>query len=126
MEQKYDKKIEKANKKKRKKTFRPKRYVKRGICRVTGKQKWYDKKEKKYFFKKYKERGYGEEVCKMAIKMSQEGIGYRTIGRLLNVSHVTVYNWINTFKKCLDKPELPEVCSAIEFDEMWHFCQKKR
>ena len=121
MGQKYEEKTKPANKKKKK--F--KRYVKYGICDKTGKQRWYDKKEKKHFYKTYADRGHGDEMKKQAISLVSEGNGYRAVGRLLNISHTCVYYWVRDFCKTLNKQELPKNCSAIEFDEMWHFCQKK-
>ena len=34
------------------------------------------------------------EVRRMALEMYLEGLGFRSIGRLLKTSHVTVYYWV--------------------------------
>jgi transposase len=124
----YKEKIKQPNKKEKKivkKKKRGKRFIKYGICDKTGKQRWYDKKEKRYFYKEYKKLGYSYAKKKKAIQLASEGNGFRAIGRLLGISHVTAYNWVKDFCKTLDKPKLPEHCSVIELDELWHFCQKK-
>jgi transposase-like protein len=118
----YNKKTKKARKKKKK----TKRYVKNGFCAKTGKQKWYDKKENRHFFKEYAKRGYDEETKKKAVEFAKEGIGCRKTGRLLHVSHVSVYRWVRAYCEKLYKQALPEKSNGIELDELWSFCQKKR
>ena len=41
--------------------------------------------------------GKGAEVREAALGLYLEGLGFRSIGRLLKVSHVSVYNWIRDF-----------------------------
>ncbi|MEI6243030.1 MAG: hypothetical protein WCP39_06470 [Chlamydiota bacterium] len=121
MAQIYKTKTGKARKKKK----RFKRYIKKGFCDKTGKQRWYDKKTGKYFYKEYAKRGYGDVRKKKAIALAREGNGFRAIGRLLNISHTCAYYWVRDFCRTLQMPDLPKSCSVIEFDELWHFCQKK-
>ena len=109
----------------RKKTKKFKRYIKKGFCKKTGKQIWYDKLEKRHFFKEYSRRGYSSAKKKKAIALAQEGNGFRAIGRLLGISHTCAYYWVRDFCRSLQKPNLPSDCHTIELDEMWHFCQKK-
>ena len=118
----YNKKTKKA----RKKGKKYKRYVKYGFCKATGKQRWYDKKENRYFFKKYEKRGCDEEIKKQAVEFAKEGIGCRKAGRLLHVSHVSVYRWVLEYCEKMLKQTLPEKSNGIELDELWSFCQKKR
>ena len=121
MKQRYKKKTTKA----RKKAKKFNRYVKAGFCVGTKKQRWYDKQEKKYFFKEYEKRGYSNAKKKKAVALAKEGNGFRAIGRLLGISHTCAYYWIKSFCESLQKPDLPSQCNIIELDEMWHFCQKK-
>ena len=66
-----------------------------------------------------------------ALKMYLEGLGFRSIGRILDVSNVTVLYWVREFGHILKKhveKELPNDIhdiEVIEIDEMWHFTQKK-
>ena len=63
--------------------------------------------------------------------MYLEGLGFRSIGRILDVSNVTVLYWVREFGHILKKhveKELPNDIhdiEVIEIDEMWHFTQKK-
>ena len=122
MRQNYEEKKKKANKKRKKKE---KNIIKAGFCAKTGKQRWYNKETGKYFLKKYEKRGYSQTRKNKAIALSKEGVGFRGIGRLLNISNVCAYYWIREYCESLEKPELPKKCGTIELDEMWHFCQKK-
>lgn len=123
MEQRYKIKSTKTNK--RKKKF--KRYIKQGFCKKTGKQKWYDKKEKRYFFKDYSKRGYSDRKKNNAIKLAFEGNSFRSIGRLLNISYTCAFYWIRDYAKTLSIPIIDRTKKCtLELDELWHFCQKKR
>ena len=37
-----------------------------------------------------------------ALDLYLEGLGFRSIGRILKVSHVSVYNWIRSFGRIVD------------------------
>lgn len=41
-----------------------------------------------------KPRGYPEAVRREAIRLYTAGVGFRQIGRLLDVDHQTVINWV--------------------------------
>ena len=104
-------------------------YVKNG--KMNKKQR-YLCKECKYNFTNFTKRGKPKEVKKKAIEMYLEGLGFRSIGRILKVSNVTVLRWI---RKATDKlrnilKNKKEVkywkIEKMELDEMWHFVLKKR
>ena len=40
---------------------------------------------------------YSETVKRQALAMYLEGLGFRSTGRLLNCSHVAVYQWIKQY-----------------------------
>ncbi len=42
-------------------------------------------------------RGYSKEVREKAVRMYVEGNNFRRIGRLLNVNHQSVVNWVNAY-----------------------------
>ena len=74
-----------------------------------------------------KVRGYGEEVREKAVRMYVEGNNFRRIGRLLNVNHQSVVNWVNAYHtKVKDKTDLPKETQTIEIDELWTFVAKKK
>ena len=64
--------------------------------------------------------------------MYLEGLGFRSIGRILEVSNVTVLRWIRKATEKLrnilkNKKEIKYwKVEKMELDEMWHFVLKKR
>ena len=62
----------------------------------------------------YTQRGYSEEVKRMALKMYLEGLGFRSIARVLNCSHVVVYQWVKWYGEI----EIPATAlNVVEMDE---------
>ena len=65
-----------------------------------------------------------------ALMLYRENVSMRGIGRLLDVSNVTVMNWINeagmTVKDALERRLVAagRNLDIIELDEMWHYTQK--
>jgi transposase len=53
-------------------------------------------------------------------------MSYRMIGRLLDTSHVSIYQWIRAEAEKLPAPRVPADVKVVMLDEMWHFLQKKR
>jgi len=43
-----------------------------------------------------------DAMKKQALHLYLEGLGFRAIGRMLGVSHVSVYRWIKKFGETLD------------------------
>ena len=50
---------------------------------------------------------------------------YGMIARLFDVSRTSVLNWIRSFGKSMPEPMLDTKIEEVEFDEMWHFINKK-
>lgn len=74
-----------------------------------------------------KQQGYAEEVREKAVRLYVEGNNFRRIGRLLNVNHQSVVNWVNSYhEKIKDKVSVPTSSEAIEMDELWTFVEKKK
>ena len=103
-------------------------FVKSGFTK--GKQR-YKCKKCGCNFTQSKLRNYSFKVKFQAAKLYLEGLGFRSIGRILGVSNVTVLNWIREFgqiTKAYVETKLPKNIhdiEVIELDEMWHFTQKK-
>lgn len=103
-------------------------YVKSGF---TKKRQRYKCKQCGCNFTQSKKRGASLETKLQALRLYLEGMGFRAIGRIMNVSNVTVLNWIRTMGKSVRtyvKTELPDDIrhiEIIEMDEMWHFTKKK-
>lgn len=58
------------------------------------------------------ERGYDEEVRLQALQLRLEGFTFRQIGRVLDVNHQTIANWMNDYTTYLP-PTLPESISDL-------------
>ena len=103
-------------------------YVKNGI--KYEKQRYKCKKCGCHFTQSHK-RGASLEKKVMALKLYLEGAGFRSIGRILKVSNVTVLYWIRNFGsavKAYVETHLPDDIRHVDFvemDEMWHFTVKK-
>jgi transposase-like protein len=98
-------------------------YVKNGIVR---KLQRYRCKQCGCNFTDTKRRG--KPAAMRALVLLLYGMGnmsYRMIGRLLGVSHVSVYEWIRTEAGKLPEPEVPADIAAVNLDEMWHFLKKR-
>lgn len=75
-------------------------------------------------------KGYPPEQRELALKMYLEGLGFRAIGRILQVSNVTVLDWVRKAGQALpawpmDDPKKPQV-RVLELDELWHYVGKKQ
>ena len=90
------------------------------------------KQRQRYFCKDCKYRFTVEQVGKPnklkrdALILYLEGLGFRSIGRFLNVSHVTVFNWIKAFGEKLEEFRNPEDIEVIELDEMHTYIGSKK
>ena len=66
------------------------------------------------------------EVRRMALEMYLEGLGFRSIGRLLKISHVTVYYWVKHWGENLDLSSKKEPVEIVELDEMHTYIGQKK
>lgn len=99
------------------KTGRNRSGTQRILCRRCGKTYTFEPKP----------RGYAEEVREKAVRMYVEGNNFRRIGRLLDVNHQSVVNWVNAYHaKIKDKTEVPKEAKTIEIDELWTFVGEKK
>jgi len=73
-----------------------------------------------------KEQGYSRETRKKAIRMYVDGINFRRIGRLLNVHHQSVINWVNAYAEELPDAPVPEQADDVEMDELYSFIGSKK
>jgi transposase-like protein len=70
--------------------------------------------------------GKPNKLKRDALFLYLEGLGFRSIGRFLEVSHVTVFNWIKSFGEKLDEFRNPEGIEIIELDEMHTYIGQKK
>ena len=100
-------------------------YVRNGF--VSDKQR-YKCKNCKCNFTRSTIKGYSFEVKMQALRMYKEGLGFRSIGRLLEVSFQTVANWVRHFgkmiKDVINNQNISQKYDFVEVGEMWHFLKK--
>ncbi|MCA9952164.1 MAG: IS1 family transposase [Anaerolineales bacterium] len=74
------------------------------------------------------ERGYDEEVRLQALGLHQEGVSLREIGRILEVNHQTVANWINGYANHIPEELPPSILDLAVLDGMYvpPYIRKKR
>ena len=99
------------------------KFVKNGI--VKGRQR-YLCKECKYCYT-VSEIGKPSSLKKQAIRLYLEGLGFRSIERILKVSNVSVLNWVRKFGKEIEAIREPEgEIEIIEMDELHTYIQHKK
>jgi transposase-like protein len=93
---------------------------------IAGTQIYLNKETGKVFVKDEDRKDIPLLVKNLAVKMYiEEGISYRKVGRILNVSHVSVMNWViaeakkvkfeTTFKgHSVDEVEIDEIYAIVE------------
>ncbi len=90
------------------------------------------KSKQRYLCKDCKHRftvgqiGKPNDLKRNALVLYLEGLGFRSIGRYLNVSHVAVFNWIKSFGEKLDEFRNPGDIDVIELDEMHTYIGSKK
>ena len=70
--------------------------------------------------------GKPNKLKRDALILYLEGLGFRSIGRYLNVSHVAVFNWIKSFGEKIEEFRSPEDIEVIELDEMHTYIGSKK
>ncbi|MCA9998131.1 MAG: IS1 family transposase [Anaerolineales bacterium] len=67
-----------------------------------------------------KESGYDEEVRLQALSLYFEGLSLREIGRLLNVNHQSIHNWIHAYANYLPADLPPEILDLAQLDGLFY------
>lgn len=65
-------------------------------------------------------------VKRQALQLYLEGLGFRSIGRFLGVSHVSVQKWIQKFGSELEELKSENEISIVELDEMHTYIGNKK
>ena len=71
-------------------------------------------------------RGKSPDVKRQALELYLEGLGFRSIGRFLKCSHVTVYNWIKSFGEKIKELRSDSMLEVVEIDEMHTYISSKK
>ena len=63
---------------------------------------------------------------KLALNLYLEGLGFRSIGRLLGFSHVAVYQWIRAFGEKVESVRAAQPAQIVELDELHSYIGHKK
>nr|WP_115006364.1 IS1 family transposase [Moraxella lacunata] len=100
-------------------------FVKAGFN--NGKQR-YKCKDCCYYFSVHKHASHkSDDIKKMAIDMYLEGLGFRSIGRVLSISYGTVYQWVKQLGEQHEiKADADQVIDTVELDEIHSYTKFKK
>jgi hypothetical protein len=62
----------------------------------------------------------------MAFEMYLEGLGFRSIGRILKISYGTVYQWVKKWGSNFELPKRNETIELVELDELHTYIGRKK
>lgn len=71
-------------------------------------------------------RGKSPTLKRQALELYLEGLGFRSIGRVLKCSHVAVYYWIKAYGESLAPIRSTAGVTVIEMDEMHTYIGAKK
>jgi transposase-like protein len=63
---------------------------------------------------------------RLALEMYLEGLGFRSIGRILKISYGSVYQWIRKLGEHLELPKRDETIAVVELDEIHTYVGQKK
>ena len=98
--------------------------VKNGI--IKGKQRFKCKECGCNYTVGYAEVSEKEKKRRFGLSMYLEGLGFHSIGRLLQVSHVTVMNWVRQYGSELSSIRNQKPVRIMELDEMHSYVGHKK
>ena len=66
------------------------------------------------------------ETRRLALEMYLEGLGFRSIGRILKISYGTVYQWVKEWGDKVELPKTTKPIEIVELDEMHTYIMSKK
>jgi transposase len=93
---------------------------------VRGRQRYVCKKCNYYLTVNLKSSAFAVDIKQQALNMYLEGMGFRAIGRCLQVSHVSVYRWVRTFGQQVPPLESHIAIDGVEVDELHTYIGHKK
>ncbi len=94
--------------------------------KVKNKQRYKCKGCNHRFTVEFKSTAQPESKKRQALELYLEGLGFRSIGRFLGISHVSVYNWIKSFGRHVEALKSERSIKIIELDEMHTYISQKK
>ena len=93
---------------------------------VNGKQRYKCKDCNHRFTVELKSTAQPASTKKQALELYLEGLGFRSIGRFLGISHVAVYKWIKSFGQQVEKIKSKQKIKIVELDEIHTYISQKK
>lgn len=93
---------------------------------IKGKQRYKCKKCNYRYTVEIKSTSKSQDMKRLALELYLEGLGFRSIGRVLKVSHVSVYNWIKEYGEKIDDIKSDNKIEVMELDEMHTYIGNKK
>lgn len=79
------------------------------------------------FLTEYEPKGYSDDVKRLCLKMDVNGMGVRSIGRVTDIAHTTILNWIEQSGALLPERYDPKQHPQVgELDELETCVGKKQ
>jgi hypothetical protein len=67
-----------------------------------------------------------KSLKRFALELYLEGLGFRSIGKILKVSHVSIFNWIKQYGQNLDLLQNSHDMCVTKIDEMHSYIGSKK
>lgn len=99
-------------------------YVKSGI--VKNKQRYRCNSCGYHYTVETKSTSKTSIIKKFALELYLEGLGFRSIGRVLKISHVSAYQWIRHFGEKLIGLKSENNIKVVELDELHTYIGQKK
>ena len=99
-------------------------YIKSG--KINGTQRYGCKSCNRHYTVAMKSTAKPASMKKFALQLYLEGLGFRSIGRLLDVSNVAILKWIKHFGKEVSELRSGSKIEIVEIDEMHTYIGNKK
>jgi transposase-like protein len=93
---------------------------------IKGRQRYKCKDCQYHYTVEQKSDVKSREVRRLAFEMYLEGLGFRSIGRILKISYGTVFQWVKKWGQSQALPKRSEAIDVVELDEMHSYVGQKK
>jgi len=100
------------------------KHCKDGI--VKGRQRFKCKQCNYHYTVEQKSDVKSIDTKRLSFEMYLEGVGFRSIGRILKISYGTVFQWIKKWGENSEIPKRNEAIKVVELDEMHTYVSQKK
>ena len=94
--------------------------------KIKGRQRYLCKKCRYRYTVEKKSDVKSAETRRLALEMYLEGLGFRSIGRILKISYGTVYQWVKEWGSKVSLPQSNQPVAVVELDEMHSYVGSKK